>query len=110
MPNTDRKSFLALLDRLGGADDGDVLVAAREASRRVAGAGLGWEDLLRVPTAPVAEISGDDAEMIDRLLASSAVSAASKDDLRGFRDDLAKGALDPGDRKYVRDLAARISR
>jgi len=108
MPNTDRDSFLALLGRLGGTDDADVLAAAREASRRVSAAGLDWEDLLRPPPAPKAEITGDDGELIGRLLASPAVSASTKDELRGFTDDLAKGALDPSDRKYLRDLAQRI--
>jgi hypothetical protein len=109
MPNTDRDSFLALLDRLGGADDADVLTAAREASRRLAASGLGWEDLLRPPTAPVVELTGDDAEMIERLLAAASVTEATKSELRGFKDDLAKGLLDPADRKYMRDLARRLA-
>lgn len=108
MPNTDRASFLALLDRLGGSEDADVLAAAREASRRLAAAGLGWEDLLRPPTVPVVELTGDDAELIARLLRSPAVSAATKEELEGFRQDLMKGSLDPVDRKYVHDLARRI--
>lgn len=109
MPNTDRDSFLALLGRLVGTDDADVLAAAREASRRVSAAGLDWEDLLRPPpSAAKVEITGDDGELIERLLMSPAVTASTKDELRGFRDDLAKGALDPSDRKYIRDLAQRI--
>ncbi len=108
MPNTDRKSFLALLDRLGGTDDADVLAVAREANRRLAASGLAWEDLLRPPPAPVVELTGDDAELIRRLLASSAASAATREELEGFRQDLAKGSLDPADRKYLHDLARRI--
>ncbi len=108
MPNTDRDSFLALLGRLGGTDDADVLAAAREASRRLAASGLDWEDLLKPPPAPMVELTGDDAELIDKLLASSAVTESTKDELRGFKDDLAKGALDPLDRKYLHDLARRI--
>lgn len=108
MPNSDRASFLALLDRLGGSEDADVLAAAREASRRLAASGLGWEDLLRPPAAPVVELTGDDAELIQRLLASSAVSAATKEEIEGFRRDLAQGTLDPIDRKYLHDLARRI--
>ncbi|MSP49308.1 MAG: hypothetical protein EXQ95_08285 [Alphaproteobacteria bacterium] len=108
MPNIDRRTFLALLDRLGGADDADVLAAAREASRRVASSGLGWEDLLRPPPAPVVELTGDDAVLIDRLLGASEISQATRAELLGFKDDLAKGALDPADRKYLHDLARRI--
>lgn len=109
MPNTDRDSFLALLGRLGGTDDADVLAAAREASRRVSVAGLDWEELLRPPPAKAkVDITGDDGELIEKLLASSTVSASTKDELRGFKDDLAKGELDPSDRKYIRDLAQRV--
>jgi len=108
MPNTDRDSFLDLLGRLGGGDDADVLAAAREVSKRVAASGLDWEDLLRPPSAPVVELTGDDAELIDKLLGLAAVSEATKEELRGFREDLGKGTLDPIDRKYVRDLARRV--
>lgn len=109
MPNIDRASFLALLSRLGSGDDADVLAAAREASRRLASSGLGWEDVLRPPAPPAIELSGDDAVMIDRLLGAPDLTEATRDELRGFRDDLAKGALDPLDRKYVHDLARRIA-
>ena len=108
MPNTDRTSFLALLDRLGGTEDADVLMAAREVSRRIAASSLGWEDLLRQPSAPVVELSGDDAVMVDRLLGSPDITQATRDELHGFREDIAKGALDPSDHKYLHDLARRV--
>jgi hypothetical protein len=110
MPNRDRASFLALLERLGGPDDADILAAAREVTQRVAASGLDWEDLLRPPTAPVVEITGDDAALVDRLLSAPGVTEATREELRGFREDLAKGGLDPLDRKYLHDLARRISR
>jgi hypothetical protein len=37
------------------------------------------------------------------------VTEVTRDELRAFREDLAKGALDPLDRKYLHDLARRIS-
>jgi len=109
MPNTDRQSFLTLLDRLGGPDDADVLAAAREVSRRLAASGLGWEDLLHAPTAPVVELTGDDAALVAGLLARPSLSQATRDELMDFQQDLGRGALDPADRKYLHDLARRIS-
>ncbi len=48
------------------------------------------------------------AELIDRLLASGKVSSDTRDDLRGYKDDLAKGRLEAGDRRDVDALAARL--
>ena len=110
MPNKDRESFLMLLERLGSADDAEVLRAAREIAQRLAASGLTWEDLLRPPSAPTIEITGDDAVLIDRLLAHANVSEDTREELRGFRRDLAQGHIDPLDRKYLHDLARRIGR
>jgi hypothetical protein len=48
------------------------------------------------------------AELIDRLLASGKVSSDTRDELRGYKDDLAKGRLEGGDRRYVEALASRL--
>src|SRR6185503_14878055 len=63
MPNKDRESFLMLLERLGSADDAEVVKAARETAQRLAASGLTWEDLLRPPTSPTIELTGDDAAL-----------------------------------------------
>jgi hypothetical protein len=110
MPNKNRESFLMLLDRLGSADDAEVVQAAREIAGRLAASGLAWEDLLRPPASPTIELTGDDAALIDRLLDHPSVSEATREELRGFRRDLAQGQIDPGDRKYLHDLARRIGR
>lgn len=48
------------------------------------------------------------AELIDRLLASGKVSSDTRDELRSYKDDLAKGQLEGGDRRYVEALASRL--
>jgi hypothetical protein len=108
MPNKDRESFLMLLERLGSTDDAEVVKAAREIAQRLAASGLTWEDLLRPPTSPTIELTGDDAALIDRLLDHPKVSEATREELHGIRRDLAQGQIDPIDRKYVHDLARRI--
>jgi hypothetical protein len=108
MPNTDRAGFLVLLERLGSADDAEVLQSAREIARRLAASGMTWEDLLKPPAAPAIEITGDDAVLIDRLLAHPDVSEGTREELHEFRRDLAQGDFNPADRKYLYDLARRI--
>ena len=46
MPYLDRADFIALLEKLGAADDAEVLAAAREIQRRIAVAETSWHDLL----------------------------------------------------------------
>jgi hypothetical protein len=41
-----RDEMIALLNRLGGEDDKDVLAAARAAHARITGAGVTWDELL----------------------------------------------------------------
>ena len=60
MPNLDRESFIALLEKLGSDNDQDVLAAARELDARVRAAGVGWTDLLA--PADGAEAQDDDDE------------------------------------------------
>lgn len=60
MAELDRDSFIAMLERLGAADDEDALRAAREVHAAVTANGLSWNDLLYpveppVEVAPVAE-------------------------------------------------------
>jgi hypothetical protein len=50
MPNLDRDSFIALLNRLGDPDEAEALAAAREIDRRVRESGLTWSELLVPPS------------------------------------------------------------
>jgi hypothetical protein len=56
-----RDELIALLERLGSADDAEALEAARQAHTRIAASGMGWEDLL-VPDEPGDEPGDEPAD------------------------------------------------
>jgi hypothetical protein len=95
MPYLDRASFIALLDRLGSADDSEALAAAREIDRRKRDAGATWADLLA---------------LIERLLADHDLSEDTRRELLDFRDDIAEGEFTEMDSRYLRNLEARLNR
>lgn len=119
MPHLDRTSFIELLDRLGDPDDAVVLAAARSVDARVRDSGWGWDGLLvpprgAEPAATEAALAPPQANeeigsLLDRLLASD-LSAVTREELTDFKRDLAAGELPELDRKYIRDLADRLSR
>jgi hypothetical protein len=127
MPFMDRDSFIALLDKLGDADDAKCLAAAREIDQRMQAANLKWSDLL----APVGGRDDDDGDeaadsgepldrsaepitedfaLIDRLLARSGLSDDMRDELTGMRADIGSGQFTARDRKYLQSLETRLSR
>ncbi|MFM2043855.1 MAG: hypothetical protein RLY86_2431 [Pseudomonadota bacterium] len=128
MPFMDRDSFIQLLDRLGDPDDAVALAAARDVHQRMVAAGVGWDALLiPAPGAETAAEDGDDdtvaathheipagdaadAALIDRLLADHALSDDTRLELHDLKGDLEAGEFTAADSKYLRDLAARLSR
>lgn len=129
MPHIDRDSFVALLDRLGDADDAAVLAAAREIDARVRGAGLDWNDLLVPPPAaagddapevdvgeappegdgqPGPEECAHDLALIDAMLARPSLSAETRAELEEMRGQIAGGAHSRMDSRYLRGLHARL--
>jgi hypothetical protein len=48
--------------------------------------------------------------LIERLLARRQLAEATREELAGYKEDIAEGELDEADRKYVRALHARISK
>src|SRR5690606_20837319 len=59
--NVDRDELAAILERLGSADDAEVLSAARAAHARIVAAGGSWTALLASPQ-PEPEAANDDAD------------------------------------------------
>ena len=136
MPYLDRASFIALLDRLGSADDSEALAAAREIDRRKRDAGATWADLLApVPGAADKDAAetltgyggafSDDDEtaadrrtantahdltLIERLLADHDLSEDTRRELLDFRDDIAEGEFTGLDSRYLRNLESRLNR
>ncbi len=124
MPLTDRDGFIRLLERLGSPDEAELVAAARELDRRVAAAGLDWDELiLGAPSAdpegvasaegeplpPETDIDalGDDA-LIDRILREYPVSETTRADLVDFKTDIAAGEFSASDRRYLRSLYTRL--
>lgn len=130
MAELDRSELIGLLDKLGAADDGEVLAAARGVHARVSEAGLAWGEVLRpvlggyddaddlaeddLPEddeAPVAPILGDKAEdgkLIDQLLARKGLSREMRQSLAELKRGLSDGTTDATDRRYIRALAKRL--
>lgn len=111
----DREKLLKLLALIESDSDGEALAAARQASRLLRQAGLGWADVIpakapaqsdRVSRGP----SLSDIEILDRLIASTELSDALKGILMRDRARLASGKLlSQQSRTYVRELFAKIA-
>jgi len=135
----DRDGLIALLERLGGGPDADVLGAAREIHAKVTAAGVTWDALLAPEAADAqmaesaeaddeatvpAETGGkgaappaaadpgnkDSLALIERLLARSGLSQDMREELAGYKEDIAEGEFEDMDRKYLRALYARLSK
>lgn len=121
-----RNEIIALLERLGGDDDADVLTAARTLHAATADAGTAWADLL-VPendgdtgaaepaavevTIPT-DATGRDAEalaLIKKLLARSGVTETFREEMEGYQRDIAEGEFENADYQYLVALQKRLS-
>lgn len=128
MADLDRSEMLGLLERLGAADDQEVLASARSLNARIAEAGLTWDDLLRAnprslesvdadedlndedagPQPVVVGEKADDAKLIDQILARKGVSKEMRQSLAELKRGLSDGTTDASDRRYIRALARRM--
>lgn len=128
----DRDEVLGLLDELGGDDDEAALAAARRLTSLVEAAGVGWEALLADWTRPGDDEPEDDepeddepvpeaapgktlsdaqaVAMIDRLMARPETSEHLREELMGYKDDIAEGEFEESDRTYLHALNARLSK
>jgi hypothetical protein len=124
MPFLDRDSFIDLLKRLGSKDDRDVLVAAREIDRRMSESGVDWDRLLVVsrgdgetadgpddsqPALPQGSAE-EDVKLIDSILHRHRLSDDARQEILDMKQDVADGSFTAVDRKYLRDLDARLTR
>jgi len=122
MPATDRTGFIALLEQLRQDDDAAVVAAARDITARMDAAGLTWEALIvgaepeddlddgddSTEFVPVSDASSD-AELIDTLLARGDLSEDTRDELVGYKQDIAEGEFTAADSQYLQALAKRLS-
>jgi hypothetical protein len=115
----DRAALIGRLQLLGANSDETALNAAREAAAMVREAGTSWEELLIRDTMPVAPAEsqpstgraamGEDARIVERLLARKDISETLRADLNDFRQQIAAGTLDKMDADYLRALAKRLN-
>ncbi len=125
----DRTALVQLLEKLGSEKDEDVLQAAREAQGLVTAAGTNWDDLIAAEKPVASSTEGkdssaeeapadgadlappDDAEalaLIEKLMALPELSDSMRQELEGYREDIAEKEFDDMDRKYLRALHQRL--
>lgn len=130
MATLDRAEVIALLHRLESETDAEVLEAARALTRKLADAGVEWDELLvseasdsdedsyDTPDNDVSLVDGDDAPvtpeqkaedmaLVESLLKHT-LSAETREELRAFKGDIEDGEFTAMDRKYCRDLLRRL--
>lgn len=130
----DRAELISLLEALGSENDEEVLAAARVLDTKVSAAGTSWSVLLSpsvgVPQAatadpgeagdeeaPAAEpLPGDPAAgnaqalaLIEKLLARGGHSDELRQELEGYKADIAEGEFTDSDHTYLRALYKRLT-
>jgi hypothetical protein len=132
----DRAELISLLETLGSENDEEVLAAARVLDTKVAAAGTSWSVLLADRTGgpepddslpeedsaedgAAAALPADEAAknaetlaLINKLLARSGHSDDLRQELEGYKEELAAGEdgeFGDGDHAYVRALYKRLA-
>lgn len=126
----DRAELISLLETLGSDNDQEVLAAARVLDTKVTAAGTSWSVLLapdigapardaaaEVDEAPASEsaLAGDtdgrnaqSLAIIYKLLARGGLSEALREELEGYKADIAAGEFTERDHNYLRALQRRL--
>ena len=137
MENTpDRDNVIELLEQLGEPDDVQALSAALNLHGIISGSGLTWDDLL-VPdgeattgqdhdgdeefddadegepdfddeVVPTGEAAADIKNIV-KLLERKDISAALREELEGYKEDIEEGDFTGSDRQYLSALQKRLS-
>jgi len=133
----DRAELISLLETLGSDNDEEALTAARVLDGKVTAAGTSWNQLLserigkdgeddaeETAAAPLdraelgelddlpADVAARNSEslaLIEKLLARPGLSAELREDLEGYKNDIAEEELTDGDHRYLRALCKRLS-
>ncbi len=91
-------------DDIDDSDDADDIDDSDDAE---------YEDLEDESAEPAAETAGKNAEsltLIDKLLAKSGISQDLREELQGYKADIAEGDFGEGDRRYLQAISARLSK
>ena len=126
----DREKLIGLLDKLGSEGDEDVLSAARTIHTQVAESGQTWDQLLTGPEVPDTDWEADEEaneevttspeeaaagdrealSLIAKLLAKPGLYEGTRQELEGYKEDIAAGEFTAADRTYLRALQARTAK
>jgi hypothetical protein len=130
--DVDRDQIIAWLDRLGSEADAEVLEAARALHAHVTEAGASWDDLLADEAGGLPELDVEEEEveeavaakpaasgrapktnedatrLIDRMLRDLNLSAETRQELQGYKEDIVEGEFDERDRAYLQALNDRL--
>lgn len=138
-----RDELIALLSKLGSAEDEEVLTAARQLHANLEAAETSWDELI-LPEEPEdpedyepdlddeAEDEFEDEEeavedeplspeqqtaqnaealaLIEKLLARPDSSAALREELEGYKEDIAEDEFTAADYRYLRALHTRLTK
>lgn len=129
----DREELISLLETLGSDNDEEALAAARVLDTKVTAAGTEWSSLLapdigadsedssgagydlgdvgnldELP-ADAAAKNAESLALIEKLLAKADNSDEFRQELEGYRADIAAGEFTDGDHRYLRALCKRLS-
>ena len=100
-------------DDIGDTDDAEDTEDSDENGDTDDADDAGHEDLDDESAEPAAEAAGKNAEsltLIDKLLAKSGISQDLREELKGYKADIAEGDFGDGDRRYLRAINARLSK
>ena len=100
-------------DDAASDDDGDAADDAASDDAADEAGDAGSEDPEDEPDEPPAETARKNAEslaLIGKLLAKPAISNDLREELDDYKTDIAEGEFEEGDRRYLRALAARLSK
>ncbi len=100
-------------DDTGDTDDADDIDDSDDADDIDDSDAAEYEDLEDESAEPAAETAGKNAEsltMIDKLLAKSGISQDLREELKGYKADIAEGDFGEGDRRYLHAIDARLSK
>ena len=94
-------------DDIDDSDDSDDADAADDAED------AGYEDLEDESAEPAAETAAKNAEsltLIGKLMAKSGISQDLREELKGYKADIAEGDFEEADRQYLQAISERLSK
>jgi len=136
----DRDGLIALLQQLNSDEDERVLAAARALRGGMRATGKTWDDLLRdskdepraksvvednveddeddevdednaINASSSSSMTNDDAlKLIERMIKKFKVSAMMREELEGYKEDIADGEFDADDQRYLQSLYDRLAK